>query len=75
MTAAETEALRRDITRHDTEFTSLWDALEKMGDRFRNRLPTWATFLIASLTGIIGWLLKLATIPVVNAAISSSGGP
>ena len=61
MTAAETEALRRDIERHDVEFKSLWDAFDKLGDRLRTRLPVWATFLIAALTGVIGWLAKMAS--------------
>lgn len=31
-----------------------WDVIEKI----RNRLPHWATLLIALLVGAVGWLVK-----------------
>lgn len=34
----------------------LWDALNTLRDRL-DRLPVWATMVIAFLTGLVGWLL------------------
>lgn len=37
-----------------------WEAINKL----RNRLPNWAVFLIAGLTGALGWTLHYASMAV-----------
>lgn len=42
-----------------------WEAINKL----RNRLPVWAVFLIAALSGALGWALQLANTAARLAAI------
>jgi hypothetical protein len=42
-----TENMSRRIDGHDADI-----------DKLQNRLPTWATFVIATLTAACGWLVK-----------------
>ena len=51
----------REVVKHTEQIKNLkesegkqWDAIDKL----RNRLPHWATLLIAILVGMIGWLVK-----------------
>lgn len=48
------EAHESRIKKTETDIVSIYELLEKI----RNRLPLYATILIAALTAIIGWLLK-----------------
>ena len=34
------------------------DRIEELLEKVRNRLPNYWTFILAGLTGIIGWLVK-----------------
>lgn len=69
MTDAQVAALER---RHDecrteriAEEKDLWAAYEKLREQVQSialhRLPVWATVLIATLTGVIGWLMRMQT--------------
>jgi len=42
------------INRLESEQSQIWDAIDKI----RNRLPNWAVFLIAALSGGLGWALQ-----------------
>ena len=52
------------IKRLETDNDKQWEAIEKL----QNRLPLWATLLIAGLGTLIGWLLKAAAISMPAAA-------
>ena len=42
------------IARLESEQKEIWNAIDKL----RNRLPNWAVFLIAFLSGGLGWALQ-----------------
>lgn len=44
------------IKRNELDIKSLWAAVDEIKKLMVYRLPLWAVFLIASLTGICGWL-------------------
>ena len=53
----EHRAVTEHLNRLDADVNTLWTAIDEIRKRL-DRLPVWATFLIAALTGMIGWLLK-----------------
>ena len=48
------EAFESRITKSEADIQKLYEVVDKI----RNRLPVWATCLIAGLTATIGWLIK-----------------
>jgi len=48
------EAFESRIEKTEKDIQTLYGAVDKI----RNRLPVWATFLIAALTAAVGWLVK-----------------
>lgn len=43
----------RRFDKNDEDHTELWNSI----DRIKNRLPVWASMLIAALTAVVGTLL------------------
>lgn len=48
------------IERNEKDIKSLWDAVDEIKKMMMYRLPLWATTLIAVLTGVCGFLLRMA---------------
>lgn len=46
--------LRRDMDKNEQDHNEMWTAINNL----RNRLPVWATVVIALLTGLLGWVAR-----------------
>lgn len=57
---AEIEGIKEDIKEYiQADIKKIEEKIEQMFDYFKNRLPTWATFLISLLMAIIGYLTAM----------------
>lgn len=50
------ENLNKTEERLSSSLNKVWEALDKLNDKFSNRLPNWATILISILTMFVGGL-------------------
>lgn len=50
------------IDRNEKDIKALWEAVDEIKKMMMYRLPLWATTLIAFLTGVCGFLLRMATV-------------
>jgi len=47
------------IERNEKDIKALWGAMDEIKKMMMYRLPLWATTLIAFLTGVCGFLLRM----------------
>lgn len=50
--------LSRRVGKVEKEISNVYSIISDLRDRLANRLPTWATLLIALLMGVVGALLR-----------------
>ncbi len=50
------------IERNEEDIKELWSAVNEIKKMMVYRLPLWAVFIMSALTGLCGWLLRVATL-------------
>jgi type VI protein secretion system component VasF len=53
-TKALTDRMERHEEKQENDMSDIWEAINGL----RNRLPTWAVFVISVLTAVLGWITR-----------------